>query len=191
MELPSPPLCVLLYLVAQTCVSDGLVVVDSDEDGVIGVSQELVPVEWCNTNITPMTGWVSGGFDGILMQAKGLDLDIPRDINYPLHKLVFDLCGEVDGFTELAKLDDNYDGMLTDEEISDLYLWIDNGDGIMEGDEMVTMAETDYRIISCKASYVFDNEGNIHLQSMVESYDGSEIMMEDIFLTNDLGMLDE
>ena len=82
------------------------------------------------------TEWVKPGQDGLLaMDTNG------NGVVDSAAELFGDVDGFVDGYAKLAMLDTNHDGKLTGAELSNLSVWVDDGDGVCAPSEMKSLAE--------------------------------------------------
>ncbi|MGH1470853.1 MAG: calcium-binding protein [Cellvibrionaceae bacterium] len=142
-------------------------VLDLDGDGIELSSLLESKVFWDidEDGFAENTGWVDAD-DGLL----AIDLDSDGSISY--HTELFGSLTE-DGFTDLATLDSNLDGVIdaNDAQFSDLLVWKDiNQNAISGSDELFSLTELNITEIDLYASQQFNvfNEG--HTVSHISSY---------------------
>ena len=159
-------------------------VLDLDGDGVelTGLTSSQTYFDLDGDGFAEKTGWVGGG-DGLL----ALDRNGNGDIDD-----ITELFGNAitDGFTELALLDSDGDGVIdaADTEFANLRVWIDSDrDGTSNAGELKTLSELEIESISLAATEVSQTQlGNeiSHISSYTRS-DGSQHEIVDAWFAND------
>ncbi|WP_416762636.1 calcium-binding protein [Roseateles sp. So40a] len=124
------------------------------------------------------TGWVRGN-DALLVLDRNGDgrIDSGRELFGNQTKLANGQLA-ANGYEALAELDKNNDGRIdqADDAYAALRLWLDDGDGTLEGGELKTLAEAGVRSISTEylAADIRDEHGNrIRQVGTFERADGS------------------
>lgn len=159
-------------------------VLDLDGDGVelTGLASSQTYFDLDGDGFAEKTGWVGGG-DGLLA--------LDRNGNGNIDDIT-ELFGNAttDGFTELALLDSNGDGVIdaADTEFANLRVWIDSDrDGTSNAGELKTLSELEIESISLAATEVSQTQlGNeiSHISSYTRS-DGSQHEIVDAWFAND------
>ncbi|QPH54667.1 calcium-binding protein [Pontivivens ytuae] len=157
-------------------------VIDLDGDGI-----ELTPLigsqsyfDLDGDGFAEQTGWV-GPDDGLLV----LDRNANNFID-DIYELFGDTDGHAHGFSRLAELDTDGNGIInsSDAEFSELQVWIDrNTDGVSEASELYELAEIDIIEISLNYELVEElNEGHrVNYRGSASFADGTTAHVEDIF----------
>ena len=122
--------------------------------------------------------WFAGDGDGILVNQT----DIGPNNEIDGSALFGDQGGLYDnGYDKLALLDANGDGSVSDAELADLAVWIDDGDAKLEDGELKSLS--DFDIASVSVQMELDSEGR--MRSSAQRADGSSIMTEDVWFAVD------
>ncbi|PZP38818.1 MAG: hypothetical protein DI585_06170, partial [Pseudomonas fluorescens] len=160
-------------------------VIDLNGDGIsIAMrSQSTAHFDLNGDGFAEWTSWVNGSDDAILA--------IDRNGNGTIDGIneVFGGPG-VDGFTELARLEDsNHDGVVdsNDANWSQLRLWLDvNGDGIGQADELFTLDHFGIVAINLTSTGTSIQYGDAYIDRVgtVVKEDGSTLNAGSVFYTN-------
>lgn len=159
-------------------------VLDLDGDGIelTGLQSSQTYFDLDADGFAEKTGWVGGG-DGLLALDRNNDGMI-NDITEVFGNAT------TDGFTELALLDSNTDGVIdaADADFADLRVWIDSDrDGTSDAGELKTFGELEIASISLMATEVTQTQlGNeiTHVSSYSKT-DGSQQTIVDAWFAND------
>ncbi len=150
-------------------------VIDLDGDGIelIALEDSQAHFDFGEDGFAEKTGWVAPD-DGLLFRDKD-----GNGVASGIGELFGNL--EIDGFTELAELDSNGDGVIDakDDAFAQLWIWRDlNGDGISTADEVSSLA--DHNIVSFglqRREVRRENNGNeIRYSGLVERSDGTHVL---------------
>jgi hypothetical protein len=176
------------------------ITLDLTNDGQIGVTGETSSIDKDIDNIIGTTvefdidgdgkldtiEWIDGLGDGLLVDNR----DGNATNNMDGKRLFGDEGGKYsNGYEKLALLDINNDGQLTDDELTGLNVWIDNGDAKVQDGELKTLAELDITSLSVKMTETTGLDGKMHMESVAVKADGTEIMTEDVWFTsNDIDL---
>ena len=118
--------------------------------------------------------WFAGDGDGILVNTAA----IAADGNIDGSALFGDQDGRFrNGYEQLELLDHNADGQISGREASELALWIDDGNAILEFGELASLES--FQIVSIDTHMELDDEGR--MRSSAQMNNGSEIMTEDVW----------
>jgi len=118
--------------------------------------------------------WFSGDGDGILVDKSALLADGRIDGS----ALFGDQGGRyLHGYEKLSLLDSNGDGILSDDELASLALWVDDGDADLEDGELKSLDEYDIAVLSLTME--LDALGR--MRSAASRADGSAVMTEDVW----------
>jgi hypothetical protein len=171
------------------------ITLDLTNDGQIGVTGETSSIDKDIDNIIGTTvefdidgdgkldtiEWIDGLGDGLLVDNR----DGNATNNMDGKRLFGDEGGKYsNGYEKLALLDINNDGQLTDDELTGLNVWIDNGDAKVQDGELKTLAELDITSLSVKMTETTGLDGKMHMESVAVKADGTEIMTEDVWFTS-------
>ena len=134
-------------------------VIDVNQDGqidLVSVENSTARFDLDGDGFAEKTGWVTDG-DGLLVHDVNTNGTID-DITELFGN------GQEEGFTELALLDSNDDGIISaaDADFDDLQIWIDaNENGFSESNELFSLADFNIASINLANTRVdIDNEGN-------------------------------
>ena len=146
-------------------------VVDLDGDGIELTSLTGDNAAYWDHNLdgfAEASGWITGG-DGFLVR----DVNEDGIINNS-SELFGDQTGYQNGFLALAALDSNVDGLITaeDADFSSLMVWIDDGDGFSDYDDLYSLS--DLLITSINLAYTDVNDTNA----------GNSILQESTYVIN-------
>ncbi|MCA9807903.1 MAG: hypothetical protein KC476_08105 [Cyanobacteria bacterium HKST-UBA06] len=124
-----------LFKIAAAFVSWTPLVVDLDGDGVQATRQANTTYHDTVTGQTRQTTWNADHDDALLVRKVGS--------NYQLFGPQTNNADDSNGFTELAKYDDNGDGQLSADEAArhQIYLWKDNGNAQVNTGEILTFGD--------------------------------------------------
>ena len=158
-------------------------VIDLDGDGVELTSLNSANAVYWDHNLdgfAEASGWVTGG-DGLL----AIDLNEDGIINNS-GELFGNSAGEQNGFTVLAQYDSNEDGLITaeDADFDKLLVWIDDGDGFSDYDELYGLS--DLLITSINLAYSEVNttiSGNSVLQESTVTINGNTRDIADVYFS--------
>lgn len=127
-------------------------------------------------NGNPITmEWFTGDGDGILVDNR--DGLAATQMNGT--RLFGDQGGRFEhGYQQLALLDVNADGVLTDIEMQGLLLWVDNGDAVIQDGELQTLAA--WQIASINTQMEMSNG---MMRSFATMTNGQRIMTEDVWFS--------
>jgi hypothetical protein len=118
--------------------------------------------------------WFSGDGDGILVNTAYIGANGEIDGS----ALFGDEGGKyANGYEKLSALDANGDGVLSDLEMAELALWLDDGDAVLEERELHSLRE--FNISSLLVGMNLDDEGR--MRSIAQLTDGSQILTEDVW----------
>ncbi|MEP0944909.1 MAG: hypothetical protein ABJH63_02155 [Rhizobiaceae bacterium] len=139
--------------------------------------------------------WFDGSGDGILVDTTKIGADGSIDGS----ALFGDEGGKfANGYEKLQSLDVNGNGTLEGDELTDLGLWIDDGDAVLEAGELQTADAAGIAEISTQMQLVDDAEGKALMQSSATLSDGSTVLTEDVWfaaevdaLANDMAAMDQ
>jgi ElaB/YqjD/DUF883 family membrane-anchored ribosome-binding protein len=129
-----------------------------------------------NSGTSERTGWISDG-DGLLAVDENGDGKIDN---------INELFGnsEVEGYTELKnKFDSNGDNVIDtkDERFNELQVWIDNGDGISQTEELKTLSELNITSINLdNIDTSINSNGNEIFKTSTFTQDGNEYLSGDL-----------
>ncbi len=171
--------------------NDSPIMFDLNGDGEIGVTGETtsqdkvdissigdtVSFDLDGDGVNEQIEWSDGKGDGFLVDMTKIGADGAIDGS----ALFGDEGGKfANGYEKLALHDADGDGMLTGSELDNLAVWIDNGDGILFEDEMVSLSDAGVTSISTQMQMVTDEEGRGLMQSVAE-INGETVLTEDVW----------
>ena len=132
--------------------------------------------------------WFDGSGDGILVDTSKIGADGSIDGS----ALFGDQGGKyANGYVKLQNLDANGDGQIKDAEAANLAVWIDNGDAILQAEELVSLADAGIASVSTELDIAYDSEGRELLQSTATDIDGNVILTEDVWFARDTSTSNE
>lgn len=158
-------------------------IIDQDGDGVetISLPNSSAYFDLNADGRAELTSWV-GADDALLV--------LDRNANGRIDDIT-ELFGSQtqDGFSQLAELDDNADGLIDarDSAYEDLRVWQDaNGDGVSEEAELQTLQEANITSITSNAAEIDErNNGNaVTHRGTVTFGDGSQSDVDDVWFEN-------
>ncbi len=118
--------------------------------------------------------WLSGDGDGLLIDTSKIGPKNAVDGS----ALFGDEGGTyANGFEKMGLLDGNNDGVLDGAELSDLQLWVDDGDAVLEAGELQTLAENSVTSINTGFSDVTNAAGETLMRG--EAATGEKTVTED------------
>jgi hypothetical protein len=121
--------------------------------------------------------WVDGTGDGILV-----DRDKILEDRHLSGDALFGNTGEfANGFDKLSLLDKDNDGKLSGHELDRLALWVDNGDAVLQPEELKSL--NDFNISSINVKPV-DDESSDRLYSFATTSSNEQIYLEDVWFLN-------
>lgn len=161
MALALPTLSLLLYIgtVKQIWAEDCPVIIDLNGNGRIDITghtsgQDKIYTLFSVGNyvsfdidadgIAENIDWIHANTDGILLDLR---TPIPADNKINGSHLFANIEYE-NGFHELSELDNNADGILSGDELAFVALWVDDGDALLEPEEIRQLGEFDIQSIS-------------------------------------------
>jgi hypothetical protein len=130
--------------------------------------------------------WVLPNTDGFLLDLrKG---NPPREING--HWLFANTEGFENGFQKLAEFDKDNDANISGDELQQLALWVDDGDGLYNPSELRRLS--DYGIISLPTVHSTEEAAYGGEKMIGYAYTSSEkeIYMEDVWFLNEFDLFD-
>lgn len=139
--------------------------------------------------------WISGGKDAFLID---LSNGIPDGNLTGLH--LFGTVGQTEngeietyehGFQKLAKLDLNGDQTISGDELENLALWKDDGDGQFEETELVQLDDIGVVAIPTSPSIEPGPYGSEVISAFASTTDGSRMYIEDVWFMTPEDPLDE
>jgi len=163
---------------------------DMNSDGKIGVTGQTTAQVGTRTELGQTVNfdinadgkldtieWMKGDGDALLVDDR--DGQAARQMDGS--RLFGDQGGQfTDGYSKLAKLDQNNDGKLTGQELNGLKLWFDNGDAKVDQGEFVDIASKGITEISVKRADVTNERGETLMQSSA-TMNGKQILTEDVW----------
>ena len=125
--------------------------------------------------------WITGA-DGILVDDRdgmaATDMDGAR--------LFGDEGGRfADGYVKLSAWDLDGDGRVAGSEAEGLSLWLDDGDAVVEGGELVPLGEMGVTAVHVDVTEALDDAGRGLMRSVAETADGGTVMTEDVWFARD------
>ncbi len=158
-------------------------VIDLDGDGIelISLEESNVQFDSDGDGFVEHIGWVS---------SDDAHLALDRNFNGRIDD-ISELFGneDIDGFTELAELDSNNDGVIdaSDERFEELVVWQDlNSNGFSEADELTSLTQAGITSINLNATLVDETlEGHdVTHRSVVNNSDGTTSEIVDVWYQN-------
>lgn len=125
--------------------------------------------------------WFNGSGDGILIDNR----DGLAASHMDGSRLFGGQDGYGNGYYKMAALDTNHDGKLTGAELKGIELWVDNGDAVVQAGEIQSLAQHGIDAISTQLNLTYDAQGKLHIESTATRADGSTLMSEDVFFTQE------
>ncbi|WP_165784443.1 hypothetical protein [Zhengella mangrovi] len=120
--------------------------------------------------------WMNGG-DGLVVDTSMIGADGSIDGR----ALMGDQGGQfTDGYAKMAGYDQNGDGQLTGQELGNLGVWVDNGNGIVEQGEIRSLADVGVNSLSTQRNDVVNTNGETLMRSTAD-VNGQQMMTEDVW----------
>lgn len=132
---------------------------------------------------TDRTEWMAGDGDALLVDDRdgGATKAMRTGRNIDGTRLFGDQGGQyANGYEKLAKLDQNADGRLDDDELVGVKAWIDDGDGQLEQGELKTLKELGVSEVNTRMNRVQNERGESLMRSTFVR-DGQRQMTEDVW----------
>ena len=126
--------------------------------------------------------WITGGGDAFLVD----DRDGLAATDMSGARLFGDEGGRyADGYRKLSAWDLDGDGRVAGSEAEGLSLWLDDGDAIVDGGELVPLGEMGVTAISVDVTGAIDAAGRGLMRSTAETADGGTLMTEDVWFARE------
>ncbi|MGD9476669.1 hypothetical protein [Shinella sp. G-2] len=130
--------------------------------------------------------WVLPNTDGFLLDlSKGAP---PKEINGQW--LFANTPGYENGFQRLAEFDKDKDGTISGDELADLALWIDNGDGLFETAEMKRLSDFDITSLPTAHDVMEGEYGGEKMVGYAYTSTDLSIYMEDVWFLNEFDLFE-
>lgn len=123
--------------------------------------------------------WISGTGYGILVD----EAMIPTSLQIDGHAL-FGNIGFGDGFESLAARDADANGVLEGKELDGLKLWQDNGDAVLQKDELHSLSDFHVSTVPVVGGESQSEDGSYHLTANATTDDGRPLLIEDVWFLN-------
>ncbi|MFK0206315.1 hypothetical protein [Agrobacterium sp. NPDC090283] len=123
--------------------------------------------------------WIDGTGDGFLVDATKIPASLQIDA-----RALFGNMGFGDGFDSMASKDTDANGVLEGKELEGLKLWQDDGDAVLQADELKDLASFQITTIPVVGDTVEAKDGSFHMVANAETAAGQPMLVEDVWFLN-------